>query len=216
MGSILDDIDVQIDNTDEIIKNSIRRFIDNNYLYNSIEISDKPNKDGKYKVSSKGNVVVKNSKIENLTNGLFVWKKTNRFDCSNCLSLKSLEGAPKEVKGDFYCYNCRSLTSLNGAPKKVTGYFNCSYCKNLKSLKGAPKKVDGNFNCSLCNLLTSLEGAPKEVGGNFSCSYCQNLKSLEGSATKVNSDYYCNDCKVKFTEDDVQTVCNIAKEKIYC
>ena len=71
----------------------------------------------------------------------------NNFNCSNCNSLTSLKGAPKEVGGDFYCYYCTSLTSLEGAPQKVGENFVCSNCKSLTSLEGAPQKVGGDFNC---------------------------------------------------------------------
>ena len=43
----------------------------------------------------------------------------NDFSCSDCTSLTSLEGAPKEVGKDFYCSGCTSLTSLEGAPKEL-------------------------------------------------------------------------------------------------
>ena len=51
--------------------------------------------------------------------------------------------------------------------------------------------IDGDFSCSN-NQLTTLEGAPREVGGNF----------------------YCYNNKVKFTEEQVRSVCNV-KGKIY-
>ena len=71
----------------------------------------------------------------------------NDFDCSNCNSLSSLEGAPKEVGKDFVCNYCTSLTSLEGAPQKVGRNFICYNCTSLTSLKGAPKEVSGNFAC---------------------------------------------------------------------
>ena len=44
----------------------------------------------------------------------------NNFSCSNCNSLTSLKGAPKEVGGDFYCYNNPNLHSLDGMGQ-ITG-----------------------------------------------------------------------------------------------
>lgn len=230
MGSILDDIDVQLESGDEALKYIIMQFIQDNYdfytvdemylihmiLKNPVSISDNPNKDGKYEVLSVYNVSVVNLEIEHLTNGLFVWKSTKCFDCSNCKSLKSLEGAPKEIKFDFDCSRCNSLKSLKGAPKEVGGNFSCSFCYSLESLKGCPEKVGGNFSCSHCHSLTSLKGVPEKVEGYFNCSYCQNLKSLEGSPRKVNAEFCCYRCEDNFTRDDVKAVCNIAKEKIYC
>lgn len=72
----------------------------------------------------------------------------NDFSCSNCNSLTSLEGAPKEVGGDFSCYNCASLTSLEGAPQKVSKSFYCNGCTSLTTLKGAPKEVGRDFDSS--------------------------------------------------------------------
>ena len=54
---------------------------------------------------------------------------TGNFNCANCDSLQSLEGAPENVKFSFYCYDCKSLKSLKGAPKEVGGIFNCEKCK---------------------------------------------------------------------------------------
>ena len=65
----------------------------------------------------------------------------NDFSCSNCNSLTSLEGAPKEVGRDFSCYNCISLSSFEGAPQKVGRDFVCNYCASLTSLEGAPKEL---------------------------------------------------------------------------
>jgi hypothetical protein len=88
------------------------------------------------------------------------------------------------VGGNFWCGH-NELTSLQGAPKSVIGFFLCSY-NNLTSLKGAPETVGVDFDCSYNNL-TSLKGAPETVGGDFVC--------------------YNN--PVKFTEEQVRTVCNV-------
>ena len=131
-------------------------------------------------VNCGGDVEVKNKKIGKLTDG-FEWGIVKGyFTCEFCSSLKSLEGAPKEVN-DFYCCFCASLTSIEGAPKKVGELFDCSHCENLTSLKGAPKEVSGTFNCACCKNLKSLKGAPEKVGGDFKCTDCENLTSLEGA-----------------------------------
>jgi hypothetical protein len=116
------------------------------------------------------------------------WKTTSKsIDC-RANRLTSLEGAPKEVGGNFDCAKNR-LTSLEGAPKEVGGGF---YCTNnqLASLEGAPEKVGGTFDC-VNNQLTSLEGAPEEVGGKFFCSDNQ-LTSLEGAPKEVGRSFNCN------------------------
>ena len=123
------DIENNIDNVDESIKDQIKQFLNDNFKNASnCIISEKPNKDGKFEVSSNSNVAVKNKLITSLTNGLFIWTNIKYdFICSNCDSLTSLEGAPKEVGGDFSCFNCNLLTSLEGAPKEIGRDFSCGY-----------------------------------------------------------------------------------------
>ena len=236
--SLLDDELVK--KADEmIIKDEIESFLKENYDYinymGAIKISNKPNKDGKYEVSSIIDVGVKNKNIISLTNGMFVWTVVNgcfgcykcnslislkgapekvggAFDCSDCNSLRSLKGAPEKVGGTFDCSECDSLISLEGAPKEVGGDFYCSDCEYLTSLEGAPKKVSRCFTCSGCNILTSLKGAPKEVGENFNCLYCRHLNSLKGAPKKVGGDFKCYGCAGKFTIEDVKKVSNVRGE----
>ena len=145
--SLLDD-DL-IDKTDKMIKDEIKSFLKENYN-GVVKISKKPNADGKYEVSSTKKITVKNRNITSLTNGMFVWTVVRgTFGCDSCYSLKSLEGAPKEVGGDFNCNNCDSLTSLEGAPKKVGGNFYCSVCK-IQFTEDDVKQVSnvrGEINC---------------------------------------------------------------------
>ena len=120
--SILDDVDDQIDRVDEIIKRKIQKFIKEHYMiyannsFSVYTISNKPNKDGKYEVSSKWYIYFNtfNKTSKKLTNDLFVWKTVKgTFDCNNSI-IDSLEGAPKQVGGDFLC-NWTNITSLKGA-----------------------------------------------------------------------------------------------------
>ena len=122
--SILD-IEDNIDNMDESIREEIKHFLKDNFKTNSTyQISKKPNKEGKFEVLSNGTVSVKNEHITSLTNGLFIWTNIKgNFICSDCASLISLKGAPKVVGWDFFCNDCTSLTSLEGAPKEVGGDF---------------------------------------------------------------------------------------------
>ena len=85
--------------------------------------------------------------------------KDGNIDC-RYLDLKSLKGAPKVVKGDFWC-SVNRLKSLEGAPEYVGGSFDCHY-NQLKSLEGAPKEVGGSFDCRY-NRLTSLEGTSVQI-----------------------------------------------------
>ena len=197
--SILDDEDVLLD--PERDKEIIKSWIEDNY-----KIGGRLKINNDYTVDCSGNVVVKNSNIESLTNGMFHWGKIGEdFNCYRCKNLKSLEGAPKEVGGYFDCSYCENIRSLEGAPKYVRSNFYCSYCENLKSLEGAPKEVDGNFKCSGCINLTSLKGAPKEVRGDFECDNCKNLTSLEGAPKEVGDCFWCGDCKnLKLTDSDLE------------
>lgn len=67
-------------------------------------------------------------------------------------------------------------------------------------------KVDGDFYCGNNNL-TSLKNSPKTVTGVFGCS-SNKLISLEG-APKFVGDFMCRFNPVKFTEEDVEAVCNV-------
>ena len=197
--SILDDEDVLLD--PERDKEIIKSWIEDNY-----KIGGRLKINNDYTVDCSGNVVVKNSNIESLTNGMFHWGKIGEdFNCYRCKNLKSLEGAPKEVGGYFDCSYCENIRSLEGAPKYVRSNFYCSYCENLKSLEGAPTKVRGGFSCSGCKYLTTLNGAPEEVGGSFYCSGCENIRSLEGAPEKVGGYLQCKNCKnLKLTFSDLK------------
>ena len=137
------------------------------------------------------------------------------FDCDHCKNLKSLEGCPREVGGSFDCRGCKKLTSLEGCSEKVGGDFNCCFCDNLKNLEGCPEKVGGYFDCRFCRNLTNLKGSPREVSEDFDCCYCGDLISLEGCPEKVGGDFDCYNCGVKFTEDDVRSLCDVGG-KIVC
>ena len=200
-----------LDDEEDLINNShieiIEKFIKDNYkVAGKLNIKEV---DNKYIVDYRGNVEVSNIKIEQLTNGFFEWGKVGGFSCSFCESLKSLQGAPKEVGRDFSCSSCKSLTSLQGAPERVGGSFSCSYCESLTSLEGAPEKVDGYFNCGSCTLLTSLQGAPEKVGGCFYCFECKSLTSLEDAPEKVGGSFDCRKCGIQFTKEDIEKVSKV-------
>ena len=227
--SLLDDFDTLNSNIDPL--EEIKQFLEENYEGEYI-ISKKPNKDGLYEVSSYGDIRIKNLNITSLTNDLFVWTKANKsfygnyskfltslegapkevggnFSFYDCDSLTSLKGAPEKVGGDFYCIACDSLKSLEGAPKKVGGNFNCSDCQSLPSLKGAPEEVDGFFFCRFCTAIKSLEGAPKKVGDKFSCVHCKSLKSLKGMPKEIGGDLECYGVDIKFTRKDIEKISKV-------
>lgn len=115
------------------------------------------------------------------------------FNCKECPSLISLEGAPRKVYG-FFCYKCKNLPSLVGAPERVDDIFKCSDCPNLTSLEGAPKYID-TFRCDNCASLTSLIGLSKsEIVESFSCTGCNKLTSLEGLPKRISGTLHCEKC----------------------
>lgn len=202
--SLLDDEDVILKKQDEHIKTIIKQFLEDNYNgASSCKISRKPNKNGKYIVDCK-TLYVRNKSITSLTNGYFEFGTINgNFECLNCKSLTSLEGAPEKVRGYFDCSNCNRLTSLEGAPEKVGESFYCNNCPSLTSLKGAPREVNDDFCCQGCDSLISLEGAPREVGGDFYCLHCNSLTSLKGMPEKLGMDFYCKYCNSLTSLEDV-------------
>ena len=166
----------------------VEEFLEANYKTRS-SYTIKETKSG-FVVDVKGDMEVKNKDITSLTNEFFEFGEVSGwFDCADCESLKTLEGAPKKVGRDFDCSNCDSLKTLEGAPRKVGRDFACSYCKSLKTLEGAPKEVGGDFICFNCKSLKTLEGAPQKVGGKFDCY----------------------NCGIEFTEDDVKKYTTVLK-----
>ena len=66
-------------------------------------------------------------------------KVENYFDCTDNF-LTSLEGAPKEVGGNFYCpYN--PLTSLEGLPKEIGEDLYISFAKEIHFTEEEIRKV---------------------------------------------------------------------------
>ncbi len=119
-------------------------------------------------------------------------KVSGSFQCSGCTGLRTLEGAPREVRWGFVCVGCTSLQTLAGAPQKVGDRFICENCTGLTTLEGAPREV-GRFDCSGCTGLTTLDGAPREVG-RFYCWDCTGLQTLEGAPQKVEDSFDCSGC----------------------
>ena len=64
----------------------------------------------------KGDLKINNKDITKLPDFSNTIIKGN-FHCSECTSLKTLEGATQQCK-TFYCYNCTSLKTLEGAPQQ--------------------------------------------------------------------------------------------------
>jgi hypothetical protein len=153
---------------------------------------------------SKGDLDLSNRNLTKFPDVLQLIDVGRDFNC-NDNQLISLEGAPKRVGGIFSCAR-NQLTSLVGAPTSVGEDFYCNR-NQLRSLKGAPKIVSGIFSCN-DNQLRSLVGAPTSVGGSFDCRK-NKLTSLVGAPTSVGEDFYCGNNAVKFTEEQVRSVCDV-------
>jgi hypothetical protein len=119
-----------------------------------------------------GEIDVEGSFINNTDNklgfrGVKFGVVDGNFDIRNS-GLTSLEGAPREVGGNFYCMGNKGLTSLEWAPQKVGENFGVN-SNGLTSLKWSPLVVNGTFSCPR-NELKTLEGAPNKVRDEFNCS----------------------------------------------
>ena len=174
--SLLDDFDTIATNADP--RKEIEEFLDHNFS-GTWKISDKPNKDGYYEVSSNFSIHGIPNRVPSLTNGLFIWTKVKgSFSCRSCIKLTSLEGGPKEVGKIYQCSHCPNLETLEGGPV-FAGYFDCSWNENLVSLEGGPKVTQDSFDCSYCPKLKSLKGAPEISGKRFTCNHCGEEFSVE-------------------------------------
>lgn len=109
------------------------------------------------------------------------------FDCSDCLNLVSLEGAPQRVEGSCYLNNCIHLTSLRGGPTWVGKDLDCILCTRLESLEGAPIFIGGTLNCFYCSRLLSLSGAPEKIPGDFLIHGCLGPPTLQNDSKIVES-----------------------------
>ncbi len=102
------------------------------------------------------------------------------------------------------CY--RNLKEIPIPFGYVSGEFRCDY-NHLTSLKNAPTKVGGTFYCD-SNKLTSLKHAPKIVGGSFFCND-NKLTTLEFAPKTVGGDFWGTKYLMRFTEQEVEAVCNV-------
>ena len=129
--------------------------------------NEKDRHDDKYRISEDGkhvdcdeSIVITDSDLINGKLPIPFGKVKGDFDCRECKSLISLEGAPKEVDWSFWSYSCPNLTSIVGAPEKVGNDFECSECPII-SLEGAPQIVKGDFVCNECSELTFIRRSTK-------------------------------------------------------
>ena len=148
--SLLDDDDAFYDPEND--KKAIEDWIKDNY-----KVVGKLTIDGLI-VNCAGSVAVSNMSTDSLTNGLFKWGKISKnFSCTLC-NIKSLEGAPKNVDGDFDCTWCKNLKTLKGAPQKCN-FFVVDDCPMLEDLTYIPKQIH-ELHITDCRNLTSLDEFP--------------------------------------------------------
>jgi hypothetical protein len=105
-------------------------------------------------------------------------------------NLRTLEGSPQWVGGDFNCSNNQLTTNLKGAPIWVGGSFSCGDNTNLKSLEHGPVWVGKHYNC-WSTAIETLEGAAEYVGGDFYVIGTNNLISLRGIPSVIEREFYC-------------------------
>lgn len=211
---ILGDIEDRLESSNDI-KAVIEEFIDN--LYDcSYKISDKPNKDGKYEVSSNGSVKIKKGPgshgVKSLTNGLFVWSTVQGdFKIQLLKKLESLEGCPKKVQGDFDI-RWTNIKSLKGCPEYVGKKFMCDFCNYLETMEYAPNYVGDSIWLYFCRELKSLKGLPNKINGDLYFNDCPNIKSLDGIPSNIKGSLFCKHCGEKFMKRDIKKRCTVGEK----
>lgn len=124
-------------------------------------------------VDVKGDVNIKVSNFnQEILDEIKFGRVLGNFLCGS-LDLTNLNFAPDFVGKDFNCSH-NLLTSLEGSPKEVRGNFTIySNGRKIKNLMGSPRKIGQNFMIGFgveSDCLESLVGAPEEVDGNFNLS----------------------------------------------
>lgn len=111
------------------------------------------------------------------------------------------------VNGDFIIYNT-DLKTLDGVPKWVMGNFDCDF-NHLKDLKNSPKYIGGDFRVGY-NKLFTLKGCTEEIGGDFVCVHNQ-LNNIRYAPKYIGGDLYClrrdlpNDINWFLAKGDIHT-----------
>lgn len=185
--SLLNDFDTLANNIDA--RGEVLQFIKDTYNTPSkFRVSAKPQANGKYLVNVTGNVSFKKSwNTEYLTNGLFEFGRVTGSVLlgvntkSGRGSLKSLEGAPREIVGEFNISG-QALTSLENCPQTIRGIIRINDL-NITSLKGISNYII-SLECCKTNI-ENLEGLPNQIFGSFTCTDNPKLVSLKGISKKI-------------------------------
>lgn len=122
-------------------------------------------------------------------------------DFTSIIDFKKFPITFNAVYGDFRVTHSK-LRSLEGGPKYVSGNYYCNR-NPIKSLKGGPIEVGGDFDCRDTKI-TQLKYAPREVGGDVLCgpniNSTQGLKKVFGQVILFKGDTYITSCE-KFKYD---------------
>jgi hypothetical protein len=120
------------------------------------------------------------------------------FNISNS-RLKTLDGCPITVKGDFYVEHCHDLMSLVGSPTTIEGRATFHDCSSLLSMLHCPKITNKGLVLSHLSALKNLNGCPTEITGPFVVFACGNSSSsptfLDGCPSKVGGILKLEDLK---------------------
>lgn len=78
------------------------------------------------------------------------------FRLNDCFSLKTLEGCPSVVKGDFAIVRAPLVKDLCGSPKEVLGDIELIGCDGIETVEPFPN-VHGYVNCLACPKIGGAE-----------------------------------------------------------
>lgn len=149
--------------------NTVESFLQSNYSKSKFDISKKPNKDGKYEVSSKDYIKATNKDLTSLTNGMFIWKNVRGLDFSDCHKLISLEGLPEEgdCEGPYdYEFNDIEIKQIQKELKEIWKKydytdFDCEFEHECGWV--------GNLDVGKYKFITSSAGDPYDEDEDYDC-----------------------------------------------
>ena len=141
-------------------------------------------------------------------------------------NIKTLDGCPIVVNGDFHCINNKLLYTLKGGPMRISGEcvienssltslrhapvevgsFQCTFNK-IRTLLGGPSIVNGDYLVDNNNLI-DLKGAPVIVNGDFNCSN-NPLCSIKHLPKVITGSLICFNTKKQFTIEQIKAICKI-------
>ena len=139
-------------------------------------------------------------------------KIIGNFDVFSGKHIKSLEGSPKYVKGN-YSINDAEIKDFTGAPEKITGDFiwRCRKPKYLQSFEGFPKFVGGVLTLPSINDLYSVGLLNKNIKLPFKIKKVKKEGCLNIENTFM--DYGYADCD--FTSNREKSFLDVNDKNVY-